>query len=97
MYIPLLHSSSALINSPLAMGRPPSQESITSVPDSLFSKLSETSETGTLITEPGLTSTDALVRDSHSKWDSEENLPAFLFDSASSPSCELKRPTVVPR
>ena len=62
------------------------------MPDSLFSKLSETSETGTSITEPGLASTDALVRgsSSHSKGENEENLPAFLFDSASSPSCELK-------
>lgn len=70
------------------------------MPDSLFSRLSETSEAETFITEPSPTSTDALVLGGHSKGESTEDLPAFLFGQTSDHGCELKhlrRTVLVPR
>ena len=61
------------------MERPPSQESVTSIPDPLFSKSSETLESETSATEPGLAIADALVRDGHSKRESTGDLPTFLL------------------
>jgi serine/threonine protein kinase len=76
-----------------AMERPPSQDSVTSMPESLFSKLSEFSEAETSITEPGLASTEALAAGIHSKGESTEDLPAFLFspvlDHASHPQAPV--------
>lgn len=88
-HIPLSRPSSIFMNSPPAMERPPSQESDTSMPDSLFSKLSEAE---TFVTEPAGTSTDALALGVQSKSESTEDLPAFLFDLASHRTCKLKHP-----
>lgn len=65
------------------MERPPSQDSVTSMPESLFSKLSEFSEVDTPITESGLASTEALAADIHTKGEGTEDPPASLFNSVS--------------
>ena len=76
--IPLPYSPSALKNSPLAVERPPSQESNTSMPDSLFSDPSEISGAGTFTADTGLASADALVGGGHPKEQNMEDLPTFL-------------------
>ena len=73
--IPLPYSPSALKNSPLAVERPPSQESNTSMPDSLFSDPSEISGAGTSTTDTGLASADALAGGGHPKEQNMEDLP----------------------
>ena len=75
--------------SPSAMERQVSEGSVTSTDDSLFSKLSGAAGAGGLITDPG-ESTKVLTRSGHSKGDSVETLPAFLFSQSSDHACELK-------
>ena len=90
-HIPL-SSSSALVNYPLITDHPPNQGSNTSTPDSIFSKLSVTSEAGTSIAEPAPLSMDALLQGIRLKCESTEDLPAFFFDQASDHTRELKYP-----
>jgi len=69
----------------IPMKRPPSQESIltdTSLPDSLFSKLSEASEAESHITEPPRTSPDVLAWVSCSKGESTDAIPDIFFSPA---------------
>lgn len=78
------------------MERPPSQGSThteTSLPDSLFSKLSET---GTHITESPRTSTEALGRDSFSKDESSAIIPDISLSPASGRVRELRHPPALP-
>ena len=85
--VPPTYPSSFLTSFPLAMIRPPSQESTptdVSSPDSLFSKISEVSEAESPITEPPRKSTDALAWDSHSRGGITDALPADHV-------CELKQ------
>jgi len=73
--------------------RSPSQDSTltdSSLPDSLFSKLSEAESH---ITEPPVTSTDALAPVSCSKGESTDALSDILFSPALNPPIrELKHP-----
>ena len=61
------------------MDRHPSQESDTSLPESLFSNLSVAE---TSITEPDRTSTYAIAEDIEAKGGDPEDAPAFLFEQA---------------
>ena len=94
-YIPSYYTWSPLTSFPLAMKRPPSQESTltdTSLPDSLFSKLSEASEAESHITEPPRTSADVPARASCSKGESTDALPDIFFSPALDRIRELKHP-----
>ena len=81
------------------MDRPPSQESTSSMPESLFSNLSGPSEAETSITDPALMSTEALEQDIKSKNQSMEDIPAFFFELTPAQTRELKRQhhTATPR
>ena len=84
-YIPSCYIWSPLTRFPLAIKRPPSQESTltdTSSPDSLFFKLSKALEAEIHITEPPRTSSDALARVSCSKGESTDALPDIFFSPA---------------
>ncbi|KAF9781280.1 kinase-like domain-containing protein [Thelephora terrestris] len=72
--------------------RLPSHGSDTSLPDSLFSKLSATSEVETCVTEASPTRPNAVAKGGHSKEGSTEDLPAFLFETAPDHGCELETP-----
>ena len=77
------------------MKRPPSQESTltnTSLPDSLFTKLSEASEAESNITEPPRTSADVLAWANCSKGESTDALPDIFFSPALDRIRELKHP-----
>ena len=77
------YTRSPLTSFPLAMRRPPSQESTltdVSFPDSLFFGLSEASEAESHVTEPLRTSTDAPTRVSCSKGESADALPDIFFN-----------------
>jgi hypothetical protein len=94
----MLHLESAH-EFPLAMERPPSLDSTltdTSLPDSLFSKLSEASEAESHITGTPLKSIDALVRVSCSKGESTDALPDILFSPVLDHIRELKHPLAPP-
>ena len=71
-----------MANSLLAMGRHLGKE--------LYTKLLKAAEAEAPITGPDLASASPLAWGSHSKGESMENFPAFLFDLASDHDCELK-------
>lgn len=80
-YIPACYHSSSFTSFPLAMERPPSLGSIltdTSLPDSLFSELSDAPEAKVYITKPPRTRPDAL--------------PDISFSPALDHTRESKRP-----
>ena len=79
-FTPSCYTWNLLMSFPLATKHPPNQESDDSLPDSLFSKLSEASEARSHITEPPLTSTDTLARVSCSKDESTDALPDNFFN-----------------
>jgi len=95
----MLHRS-PFTSFPLAMERPPSQESTltdVSFPDSLFSKHSEDKNSGdseaeSHVTELPRTNADALARISCSKAESTNDLPDIIFNPVFDHVRELKRP-----
>jgi len=90
----MLHRS-PFTSFPLAMRRPPSQESTladVSFSGSLFSKLSEDSEAGSHFTELLRTNADALTRISCSKGESTDDLPDIIFNPVFDHVRELKHP-----
>ena len=94
-YIPSYYIRSPFTSFPLAMERPPSQESTltdVSFPDSLFTKFSEDSEAETHVIEMSPTNADALPRISCSKAESTDALPDILFGPVLDQVRELKHP-----